>query len=136
MAPTCKLWDLRVIGGVEQASLCQCNAIFLSRVETKTCWRAILTCCFKNQMQKDKDKWTLDHLSWKRQTHSLMKWSISHPSALCTSMAIIIKWCPSWSLLYFQILAMGLSFVATPIGKMTIRSKLCYTCPHSKMFNI
>jgi len=47
-----------------------------------------------------------------------MKQSISHPSALCTSMAIGIKWRPLWNLLYLQILAMVLSFATTPISQI------------------
>jgi hypothetical protein len=57
---------------------------------------------------------TFDYLSWKRQTHSLMKQSISH-MALCTSMNIGIKWFPLWSLLYLWILVMALSFATAPI---------------------
>jgi hypothetical protein len=48
-------------------------------------------------MQKDKNKWPLNHLLWKRQAHSLMKWSISCLNASCTSMVIEIKWCPSYT---------------------------------------
>jgi hypothetical protein len=69
-------------------------------------------------MQKDKDKWTFDHLSWKRQVHSLMKQSISCPGVPYTFMAIEIKWCPLWSLLYLQIFAMVLSSIATPTGQL------------------
>jgi hypothetical protein len=40
------------------------------------------------------------------------------PSALCISMAIGIKWCPSWNPLYLQILTMVLSFAVAPIGQL------------------
>ncbi len=73
----------------------------------------MLTRYLKNWMQKNKDKWPFNHLSWKKWTHSLMKQSISRPNAPCTSMAIRIKWCPSWSLLYLQILTMVLNFAIT-----------------------
>jgi hypothetical protein len=53
-ALACKSWDLIVMGGLEQTL--PANAIFLSIAEAKTCWRAILTCCLKNWMQKNKDK--------------------------------------------------------------------------------
>ncbi len=101
---TCKLWDLIIVGGLEQASFA--NAIFLSIAKAKAHWRTILTCCLKNWMQKDKDKWPLDCLWWKRRTHFLMKQSISQLGAPCTSMAIEIKRCPFWNLLYLGILAM------------------------------
>ncbi len=114
MSHACKSWNLIVMGGLEQAS--PANIIFLSIVEAKACWRAIVTCYLKNWMQKDKDKWPPNRLSWKRQTHSLMKWFISHMGEQCTSMAVGIKWCPSWSPLYLWILPMVLNFVATPIG--------------------
>jgi len=121
MSSTCKLWDLIVVGGLEQASLA--NTIFLSIVEAKACWKTILTRCLKIWIQKDKDKWPLNCLLWKRRSHSLMKWSISHLGALCTFMVIGIKWCPSWSPLYFRILIMVLNFVVAPIGQlMTIEN--------------
>jgi hypothetical protein len=41
-----------------------------------------------------------------------MIWSISRLGASCTSMAIRIKWCPSWNPLYLWILTMP---VATPL---------------------
>jgi len=96
-----KSWDLIIMGGLKQTSFA--NIIFLFIIEAKTRWKAILTHCLKNWMQKDKDKWPFNYLSWKRQTHSLMKRSISSPGALCTSMAIGIKWCPSWGPLYLTI---------------------------------
>ncbi len=78
-------------------------------------------------MQKDKNKWPLNHLSWKKRTHSLMKQSISCLGALCTSGAIGIKWCPSQSPLYLQILAMGLSFVfALDVWLMTLVFTIFY----------
>ncbi len=61
-------------------------------------------------MQKDKNKWPPNHLSWERWAHSLMKRTISRLGAPCTSMAIIIKWFPSWSPLYLLILTMVLNF--------------------------
>jgi hypothetical protein len=124
MLPTCKLWILIVVGGLEQAS--PANVIFLSIVKVKACWRTILTWCLKNWMQKDKDKWSLDRLSWKRWTHSLMKWFISCPSALCISMAIGIKWCPSWSPLYLRILVMVLSFVVASAGQLMTFKAIVY----------
>ncbi len=108
MSVACKSWDLIVMGGLEQAS--PINAIFLYIVKAKAHWRAILTCYLKNWVQKNKDKWSFDRLSWKRWTHSMMKRSISRSSASCTFMAIGIKWCPSWSVLYLWILTMVLSF--------------------------
>jgi hypothetical protein len=48
----------------------------------------------------------------------LMKQSISRQGALCTSMAIGIKWCPSWSPLYLWILVMVLSFITTFAGQL------------------
>jgi hypothetical protein len=69
-------------------------------------------------MQKDKDKWSPNHLLWKKWTHSLIKQSISHSGVSCTSMAIEIKWCPSWSPLYLQILTMTLCFITTPVGQL------------------
>ncbi len=116
MLPACKLWNSVIMGGLEQTS--PANTIFLFVTEVKACWRAILTCCLKNWMQKNKAKWPLDHLSWKRWAHSLMKWSISHMGAPCTSMVIGIMWCPSWSLLYLQILAMALSSTIAPTGQL------------------
>jgi hypothetical protein len=99
------------------------HEIFLSIVEAKAHWRAILTNCLKNWMQKNKDKWFFDRLSRKRWAHSLMKQFISHMNVPCTSMVIKIKWCPSWSLLYLRILAMALSFATRPIGQpMTLES--------------
>jgi hypothetical protein len=83
-----------------------------------THWKAILTCSLKNWMQKDKDKWPFDQLSWKRWAPLLMKRSISHPGVLCTSMAIGIKWCPSLSPLYLQILTMVLSSTTTLVGRL------------------
>jgi len=115
MSPTCKSWSLIITGGLEQTS--PTNAIFFSIVETKSCWRIILTCYLKNWMQKDKDKWPFNH-AWKRWTHSLMKWSISRPSVLCTSMAIKIKWCPSWNPLYLWILVMVLNFATSPFSQV------------------
>jgi hypothetical protein len=102
------------MGGLEQTSLA--NVIFLYIAKAKARWRAILTHCLKNWMQKDKDKWPPNCLSWKKHVHSLMKWSISCPGAQCTSMAIKIKWCSSWSPLYLQKLTMALSFAIAPIG--------------------
>jgi hypothetical protein len=113
MSLACKSWDLIVIGGLEQASLT--HAIFLSIAKAKAHWRAILTCYLKSWMQKNKDKWSLNCLLWKRRTHSLMKWSISCPGVPCTSMVIRIKWRPSWSPLYLKILMMVLSFTTTPM---------------------
>ncbi len=107
---------LIVMGGLEQAS--HANIIFLSIAKVKAHWRAILTCWLKNWMQKDKDKWPPNHLLWKRRAHLLMKRSISCLSALCTSMAIGIKWCPSWNPLYLQILTMALSSATTPVGQL------------------
>ncbi len=92
------------------------KTIFLFTLEAKACRRAILTWCLENWMQKDKDKWPLDRLLLKKWAHSLMKWSISCLGEPCTSMAIGIKWCPSWNPLYLWILIMVLNFVATPIG--------------------
>ncbi len=121
MFPTCKSWNLIIMGGLDQTS--HANAIFLFMAEVKARWRAILTRCLKNWMQKNKDKWSSNCLSWKKRTHSLMKQSISCLSVLCISMAIRIKWCPSWNLLYFQILAMVLSSTATPISwLMTLKA--------------
>jgi hypothetical protein len=60
--------------------------------QAKACWKAILTCCPRNWVQKDRDKWFFEHLSWKRWALSLMKQSISRPNVSCTSMAIGIKW--------------------------------------------
>jgi hypothetical protein len=72
----------------------------------------------KNWMQEDKNKWPLNHLSWKRWAHYIMKQSISHLTVTCISMAIGIKWCPSWSPLYLQILTMVLSFTTTLVGRL------------------
>jgi len=116
MLHTCKLWNLIVIGGLDQTSFA--NVIFHFIAEAKAHQRTILTCYFKKWIQKDKDKWSPNCLSWKRRAHSLMTQSISHPSASCISMAIGIKWCPSWSLLYLWILTMVLSFAATPIDQL------------------
>jgi len=116
MSLACKLWDLIKMGGLKQTS--PANAIFLSIIKVKACWRTILTHYLKNWMQKDKDKWPLDCLSWKKWTQSLMKWSISRTHVPCTSMAIGIKWCPSWSLLYLWILLMVLSSTTTPISQL------------------
>jgi hypothetical protein len=55
MSLACKLWNLIIMGGLEQGS--PTNAIFLSIIEVKACWRAILTSYFKNLMQKYKEKW-------------------------------------------------------------------------------
>jgi hypothetical protein len=109
------------MGGLEQASLA--NAIFLSIAKAKACWRTILRCCLKIWMQKDKDKWLPNYLSWKTQTHFFMKWSISHPSVQCTSMAIEIKWSLSWNLLYLWILVMALSsIIALASWLMTLKA--------------
>jgi hypothetical protein len=116
MLPTCKSWDLKLIGGLEQTSFAK--VILLCIAEAKACWRAILTCYLKNWMQKDKDKWPFNRLSWKKQAHPLMKWSISRPSVPWTSMAIEIKWCLSWSLLYLRIFAIALSSTTTPINQL------------------
>jgi len=86
------------------------NTIFFSMAKIEACWRAILTHCLKNWMQRYKDKQPLDHLLWKRRAYSLIKQSISHLGALCTSMAIKIKWRPSWIPLYLWILTMVLKF--------------------------
>jgi len=120
MSPTCKLWDLIVMGDLEQTS--HVNTIFLSIAKVKAHWRVILTRCLKNWMKKDKDKWPFDHLSWKRWTHSLIKQSISRLGALCTSMAIRIKWCPSWNLLYLWILAVALSSIIALAGQLMTRN--------------
>jgi len=117
MLHPCKLWDLILMGGLEQASLA--NTIFLFIAKAKACWRAILTCYLKYWMQKGKDKWLPNRLSWKRRAHSSMKWSISCPGEPCTSMAIGIKWCPSWNPLYLWILTMML------ISTTTHASQLC-----------
>jgi cytochrome c biogenesis protein CcdA len=120
MLPACKSWNLIVMGGLEQASLA--DIIFLSIVEAKARWKAILIHYLKNWMQKDKDKWPPDRLSWKKQAHSLMKQSISHLGAPCTSMAIGIKWCPSWNPLYLWILTMALnSAIALASQLMTLK---------------
>jgi hypothetical protein len=111
MSLACKWWDLIVMGGLEHASLA--NVIFLFMVEAKACWNVILTHCLKIWMQKDKDKWPFDHLSWKWWTQSLMKLSISYSNAPCTSVTIKIKWCPSWGPPYLRILAMVLSSTNT-----------------------
>jgi uncharacterized membrane protein len=116
MLLACKLWDLIVIGGLEQTSLV--NLIFLSIAKVKARWRPILTCCLKNWMQKDRDKWSFNHLSWNIRTYSLMKQFMSCLGALCTSMAIGIKWCSSWSLLYLQILIMALTSTITLDGQL------------------
>jgi hypothetical protein len=94
----------------------QCNLLLYNKGLSTL--KSILTHCLKNWIQKDQDKWPPNHLLWKRWARSLMKRSISHPSALCTSMAIRIKWCPSWSLLYLRILAMALSFTIAPISQL------------------
>jgi hypothetical protein len=111
MSPACKLWDLIVMGGLEQTSSAKANFFFI--IEVKAHWKSILTHCLKNWMQKDKDKWPFDYLLWKIRAHSLMKQSILHPGVWCTSMAIGIKWCPSWSPLYLWILTMTLSSIVT-----------------------
>jgi len=116
MSPTCKLWDLIVVGGLEQAS--PVNVIFLSIAKVKACWRAILTCYLKNWMQKNKDKWPFDLILWKKWAQSLMKLSISRLCAPCTSMVIGIKWCFSWSPLYLRILEMALYFTIAPAGRL------------------
>jgi len=116
MSLACKSWGVIVIGGLEQTSLA--NVIFLSITKVKAHWKAIITCCLKNWMQKNKDKWPPDYLLWKIQTRSLMKWSISHPCAPCISMAIGIKWCLSWNPLYLQILTMALSSVTTLASRL------------------
>ncbi len=78
-------------------------------------------------MQKDKDKWPHDRLLWKRRACSLMKWSTSHLGVSCTSMAIKIKWCPSWSFLYLQVLTMALSFTCTPASwLMTLEATISW----------
>ncbi len=116
MSFACKLWDLIIIGGLKQTS--HANTIFFSIIKVKAHWRVILTRYLKNWMQKNKDKWSLNHLSWKRWTHSLMKQSISHLGVLCISMAIGIKWHPSWSPLYLWILTMALNFTTTLAGQL------------------
>jgi Fe2+ transport system protein B len=55
---------------------------------------------------------------WKRWTHSLMKWFISCSNVLYTFMAIKIKQCPSWNLLYLWILTMALSFAIAFVGQL------------------
>jgi hypothetical protein len=95
---TCKLRGLIVIGGLKKPSFI--NTIFPFIIEVKARWRAILTHYLKNWMEKNKDKWPFNCLSWKSWTNSLMKHYISHSGALCISMAIGIKWCPSWISLY------------------------------------
>jgi hypothetical protein len=97
---TCKSWDLIIIGGLKQISLT--HIVFLFVAKAKACWRAILTCYLKKWMQNKKDKWPFNHLLWKRQAHSLMKWSISHLCATWTSIIVQIKWCPSWNSLNFN----------------------------------
>jgi len=97
---TCKSWDLIIIGGLKQISLT--HIVFLFVAKAKACWRAILTCYLKNWMQNKKDKWPFNHLLWKRQAHSLMKWSISHLCATWTSIIVGIKWCSSWNSLNFN----------------------------------
>jgi hypothetical protein len=104
------------MGGLKQTS--PTNAIFFFIIEVKTCWRVILTCCLKNWMQKDKDKWPPNHLSWKKWAHSLMKWSMSCPGSPCTSMVIGIKWYPSWNPLHLWMLAMALSFTFALISRL------------------
>jgi hypothetical protein len=71
MSLACKLWDLIVMGGLEQTSLA--NEIFLFIADIKAHWKVILTFCLKNWMQKNKDKWPPNHLSWKRWAHSLIE---------------------------------------------------------------
>jgi hypothetical protein len=120
MSLACKSWDLIIMGGLKQTSLS--NAIFLS-IKAKTHWRTILTHCLKNWMQTYKDNWPLECLSWEKWAHSMMKRSILRPSAPCTSMAIRIKWCPSWSLLYLWNLLMALSYTITFVSRlMTLES--------------
>jgi hypothetical protein len=63
--------------------ICQCQCNFLSTTEAKAHWKAMLTRCLKNWMQKDKDKWSPNHLSWKRWTHFLMKQPISYHVWVC-----------------------------------------------------
>jgi hypothetical protein len=128
MLPTCKSWNLIIMGGLEQALLD--NVIFLSIVKAKTCWRTILTHCLKTWMQKDKEKWPFDCLSWKRRAHSLMKRSISCPGAPCISMAIEVKWCPSWSPLYLWFLVMALSSTTTHVGQL-MTLEVIITCVRS-----
>jgi hypothetical protein len=53
MSTACKSWDLIVMGGPEHAS--SANTIFLFIAKAKAHWKAILTHCLKNWMQKDKD---------------------------------------------------------------------------------
>jgi hypothetical protein len=108
MSHACKSWDLIIMGGLEQTSLV--NTIFLFMAEVKARWKAILTWCLKIWMQKDKNKWSFNHLSKKRLAHSLMKWSISCLGVLCTSMGIEIKWCPSWSPFILANLSNGVKF--------------------------
>jgi len=109
------------MGGLEQPSFA--NAIFLSIAKAKACWRTILRCYLKIWMQKDKDKWLPNCLSWKTQAHFFMKWSISHPNVQCTFMAIEIKWSLSWNLLYLWILVMALSSTITLVGwLMTLKA--------------
>ncbi len=50
MSLACKLWDLIVMGGLEQTSFA--NTIFLSITEVETHWRVILTHYLKSWMQK------------------------------------------------------------------------------------
>jgi hypothetical protein len=116
MLLTCKSWYLIVMRALEQTS--PTNTIFLSIAEAKARWRAILTRYLQNWMQKYKDKWPPNHLIWKRWTHSLMKWFISCSGALCISMAIGIKWCLLWSLLYLKILTMALSSTVAFVGQL------------------
>jgi len=116
MSPTFKSWNLIVIRGLKQAS--PANAIFLSIAKAKAHWKAMLARYLKNWMQKNKDEWPPNHLSWKRRAHSLMKWCISHLGAPCTSMAIKIKWCLSWIPLYLRILAITLNFTTTPTSQV------------------
>jgi hypothetical protein len=83
-------------------------------------------------LQKDKDKWPPNCLSWKRRAHSLMKQSISCLGAQCISMAIEIKWCPSWNPLYLQNLIMVLNSTATFVGQlMTFKDTIsCWVSNH------
>jgi hypothetical protein len=125
MSLACKLWNLIIIRGLEQAS--PVNAIFLSIAKAKAHYRAILTHYLKNWMQKKKDKWPHNGLSWKKQAFSLMKWSKSRPDVSCTSMMIKIKWCPSWNTLYLWILAMALSSATALVGRlMTLIATVFY----------
>ncbi len=91
MSPACKLWS-NSNGSLKHTSCA--NVILLSIAKAKAHWKVMLTHCLKNWIQKDKDEWFLDHLSWKRRAHSLMKQSISCLDVLCTFMTIEKKMVP------------------------------------------